>query len=78
MSLEDFQLIDNEPFDNSFIERDFSKVYYRQGAQLNQSDQKIEFVIGENNNYHQTGNGYSEFHFTVRKSDNTFFITVML
>ena len=25
MSVEDFQLLDNEPFDNSFIKRDFTK-----------------------------------------------------
>ena len=28
MSLEDFQLLDNEPFDNSFVERDHLKIYY--------------------------------------------------
>ena len=42
MSLEDFQLLDNEPFDNSIIERDFLKIYNQQGAQLNQSDQNID------------------------------------
>ena len=53
MSLEDFQLIDNEPIDNSIIKRDFTKIYHQQGAQLNQSDQNVEFIFGENNNYHQ-------------------------
>ena len=43
MSLEDFQLLDNEPFDNSIIKRDFSKVYHQRGEQLTQSDQHIEF-----------------------------------
>ena len=52
MSLEDFQLLDNEPIDISIIKRDFLKVYLEQGAQLNQSDQNIEFIFGENNNYH--------------------------
>ena len=28
MSLEDFQLLDNEPFDNSIIKRDFTKVFH--------------------------------------------------
>ena len=37
MSLEDFQLLDNEPFDKSIIKTDFSKVHHQQGAQLNQS-----------------------------------------
>ena len=35
MSFEDFQLSDNEPFDNSIIKKDFLKVYHEQGAQLN-------------------------------------------
>ena len=48
MSLEDFQLLDNEPLDNSIIKRDFTKKYHRQGDQLNQSDQNIEFIFGEN------------------------------
>ena len=73
MSLEDFQLLDNEPFDNSIIKRDFTKIYHQQGAQLNQSDQNIEFIFGENNNYHQIGNGYLEFNKTVRKNDTTNF-----
>ena len=71
MSLEDFQLLDNEPLDNSIIKRDFTKIYHRQGDQLNQSDQNIEFIFGENNNYHQIGNAYLEFNITVRKNDDT-------
>ena len=66
MILEDFQLLDNEPFDNSIIKRDFLKVYHQQGAQLNDADQNIEFVFGENNNFHQIGNAYLEFDITVR------------
>ena len=53
MNLEGIQLLDNEPFDNSILKRDFVKVYQQQGAQLNQSDQYIEFFFGESNNYHQ-------------------------
>ena len=30
MSLEDFQLLDNEQFDDSIIKRDFLKVYRQQ------------------------------------------------
>ena len=66
MSLEDFQLLDNEPFDNSIVKRDFSKIYYQQGALLNDPDQNIEFVFGENNKYYQVGNSYLEFDITVR------------
>ena len=73
MSLEDFQLLDNEPLDNSIIKRDFIKIYHRQGDQLNQSDQNIEFIFGENNNYYQIGNAYLEFNITVRKHDTTNF-----
>ena len=73
MSLEDFQLLDNEPLDNNIIKRDFTKIYHRQGDQLNQSDQNIEFIFGENNNYHQIGNAYLEFNIRVRKNDDTSF-----
>ena len=73
MSLEDFQLLDNETFNNGIIKRDFTKIYHRQGDQLNQSDQNIELIFGENNNYHQIGIGYLEFNITVRKNDDTNF-----
>ena len=73
MNLEDFQLLDNEPLDNSTIKRDFTTIYHRQGDQLNQSDQNIEFIFGENNNYHQIGNAYLEFNITVQKNDTTNF-----
>ena len=73
MSLEDFQLLDNETFDNSIIKRDFLKIYHQQGAQLNQSDQNVEFIFGENNNFHQIGNAYLEFDITVRREDNANF-----
>ena len=73
MSLEDSQLIDNEPIVNSIIKRDFIKVYHQQGAQLNDPDQNIEFVFRENKNYHQVGNSYLQFDITVRKADNNNF-----
>ena len=52
MSLDDFELLDKEPFDNNIVRSDFLKVYLKQAAQLNQSDQNIEFIFGENNNFH--------------------------
>ena len=73
MNLEDFQLLDIEPLDNSIIKRDFTKIYHRQGDQLIQSDRTIEFFFGEINNYHQIGNAYLEFNITVRKNDDTNF-----
>ena len=66
MSLQDYQLLDNEPFDNSVNKTDFLKIYHQQGAQLNQSDQNIEFTFGETSNFMQIGNAYIEFNITVR------------
>ena len=66
-------MLDNEPLDNSIIKRDFTKIYHQQGDQLNQSDQNIDFIFGENNNYIQIGNGFLEFNITVRKIDGTNF-----
>ena len=40
---------------------------------MNQSDQNIELIFGENNNYLQIGNAYLEFNITVRKIDDTNF-----
>ena len=69
MSLEVFQLLDNEPFDNSIKKRDYLKIYNQQGANLKNSDQNVEFIFGENNSYHQIGGSYLEFHITVRRND---------
>ena len=73
MSLEDFQLLDIEPFDNSFIKRDSLKVYDQQGVHLNQDSQNIEIILGENNNYQQIGNDFLEFSIKVRENDTTNF-----
>ena len=73
MSIEDFHLIDNEPIDNAIFKRDFIKVYHQQGAQLNDPDQNIEFIFGENKNFHEIGGSYLEFDITVRKADNVNF-----
>ena len=67
MSLEDFQLIYNEPIDTGIIKKDFTKVYHQQGANLNDSNQSVEFIFAENNNYDQIGNAYPEFGITIRK-----------
>ena len=68
-----FQLLDNKTIDKSILKRDFTKLYHRQRNQLNQSDQNIDFICGENNNYHQIGNAYLDFDITVRKNDGTNF-----
>ena len=73
MSLEDFQLLDNEAFDNSIIKRDYAKIYHQQGGQLNQPDRNIEFIFGENGSFCQIGNSYLEFDITVRREDDANF-----
>ena len=78
MNLEAFQLLDNETFDNSIIKRDFPKVCHQQRTNLNDPDQNIEFISGENNNYHQICNSYLEFDITVRREDNANFTDVSL
>ena len=66
MSLEDFQLLDKKPIVNSIVERDFLKNYHQQGAQSNDQKQNIEFIFGENNNYHQIGNSHLDVDISVR------------
>ena len=56
MSLEDFQLLDNEAIVNSMVKRDFTTIYHRKRDELNQSDKKVEFIFGESINYQQIGN----------------------
>ena len=60
MSLEDFQLIDNEILHFSFFKRDFIKKRHHRGAQLNHLDHNKEYIFGYNINYHQIGNSYSQ------------------
>ena len=76
LNLEDFQFLDNEPFDNTIIERDFLKIYHQQGALLNDPDQNVEIIFGGNNKYYQVGNSHFGFDITVRKADgNIFYFT---
>ena len=72
MSLADFKLKDNEQFDNSFLKKDYLIICHQQGANLNNPDQNVEFIFGENNNYHQIGNAYLEFDITVRDTAGPF------
>ena len=67
MSLEDFQLIDDIQIDDSIVKRDYTKVYHQSGAKLNDSNQNVEFIFGENNNYYQIGKAHLEFDITIRK-----------
>jgi len=67
VSFEDFQIIDNEAIDKSVLKRDFLKTYQQQASNLNDSDQKIEFIFGENNNYYQVRNAYLQYEMTIEK-----------
>ena len=67
MSLDDFQLIDDEIFDNSITKRDFLKIYHQQAANLNDADQNIDFIFGEIKNYHQIGSAYLQYESTIEK-----------
>ena len=69
MSLLDFQLLDNEPFDNSVNKRDFLKKCHQQSALFNDPGQNVKIIFGEINKYHQAGNSYLGSDVTVRKAD---------
>ena len=73
ISFEGFESLDNEPIDNSIIKRDLWKVYHQQGANLNDTDQYVEFIFGENNIYYQIGNAFPEHGITIRDADNSNF-----
>ena len=73
MSLKGFQLIDNESLDNSIKKRDYSKLYHQQGALLNDPDQSVKFIFGENDNYHQVGNSHRGSDMTTRKANSNNF-----
>ena len=59
-------MLDNEPFDNSIIKRDYLKFYHQQGTQVEDPVQNIEFIFGQNKKYHQIGNSYLQFDLTAQ------------
>ena len=68
MSIEDFQLTDETTIDTSIIKRDYTKIYHQHQANLNDSNQNVEFIWGENNNYHQNGKAYLQYDINVRRA----------
>ena len=68
MSLEDLQLIDKGIRDNSFIMRDFLKIYHQQAANINDSDQNVKFIFGVPNNYHHVGDADLQYEMTREKN----------
>ena len=69
MSLDDFQLLDNEPIDNSIMKRENLEIDHQQGALLNDPRQNIEINLGENNKHQQVGKSHLRFDITVRKAN---------
>ena len=74
MSIEDFQLIDETTIDTSIIKIDYTKIYHQQGANINDSNQNVEFIRGENNNYHQNGNAYLQYDITLNRGGGADFM----
>ena len=48
------------------------EIYHQEGANLNDPDQNVEFISGENNNYYQSGFSYPEFYITIRNPGSNF------
>ena len=48
-------------------------MYHHQQANQDDPHQNIEFVFGENNNYHQIGNDDLQFDITIRIEDSNNF-----
>ena len=74
MSIEDFQLIDETSIYTSINKRDYTKIYHQHRANLNDSNQNVEFIWCENNNYYQNGNDYLQYDITVRRVNNNNFV----
>ena len=47
------------------LKKSFFKKCHHQRANLENSDQNVEFIFGENNNYHQICNAYLQYEVTV-------------
>ena len=70
--VEDFHLLD----DTSTHKRACMKLHHQQRAQLKNSNQGVDLFFGENNNYHQLGNGFFGNDGTLRKNSGDFIIMV--
>ena len=42
-------------------------IYHQQAANLNDSDQSVDFIFGEKNKYQQTGNAHLQYELTIEK-----------
>ena len=66
-------MLNIEPIDISIKKRVFIKIYHQRWANLNDSDQNVEFNFGENKNCDQIGSLYLDFDIPVRRKDNANF-----
>ena len=71
MNGEDFQLKDDEKTAESFLKRDFVKIYQQHCAQVSDEHQSIKFFPGKILKYKQIGHAHPVFEITVGKADNT-------
>ena len=73
MSAEAFQLMDGIKIDDSFVKRDFVKLYHHHGTRVDEENQIIFFHFGENLNHIPTGNSCLELEVMVYKNIRTNF-----
>ena len=64
ISVEDFQLVDDEKIDNSNKKRYFKLNYHQQGVNSVNPDQNVEFIFGEKDNFDQICNAYIQYEIT--------------
>ena len=72
MSAKISQFLGETLFDNLKAERDFIQIYHQHGANLNDSNKKIDLFFGKVNNYYQRGNECLFFEVTMKKDGGTF------
>ena len=71
MNAENSQLQDDEKTAESFLKRDFVKIYHQHCAQVTDEHQSVKFFPGRNLKYKQMGHVHLVFEITVRKAGNT-------
>ena len=69
MSTVDFQLLDEEKKDDSFIKQDFIKKYHQSGPNVGNENSNTNFYFGETHYCLQVDNGYLEIDIKIRKAD---------
>ena len=65
-------MIYDTSIDTSITKQGYLKIYQQQGAQLNDSNEGVDFIFGKNNKYHQIGNAYLELDMVFKGNGNDF------